>query len=144
MASFTMKWPELGIEILCESIDKNQDVFETFAANLPTKALQGHEMLGGWILRDRSVIFSKKKFAFKREELSYEQMKDAPVGRVSLLNPLGKSAELLVKYGDCVDDRNYVPFAQVAAADIEKLQKAAKDIWKSAVRTKEVIIVEFE
>jgi hypothetical protein len=59
------------------------------------------------------------------------------------LFPQGSNTELLVKYGECVDDREYVPIAKVAEKDLQKLEKAGKAQWKSATRTKETIIVEF-
>ena len=143
MSSFKMIWPGLGLEVVCESISENKEAFDLFAVNMPIKALQGHEMVGGWMLRDRAVLLEKKPFDISKEKLSIEKMNKAPVGRISFLFPQGKSTEILVKYDDCVDDRDYIPFAKVAAADIEKLQKAGKAQWKSATRTKEIIIVEF-
>ena len=143
MCTFTMKWSSLNFEVTCECITENKEAFDLFMENLPVKALQGHEMVGGWILRDRAVLLGKKPFDLPKEKLITEKMNKAPVGRISLLFPQGKSTELLVKYDECVDNREYVPIAQVASADITKLQKAGKAQWKSATRTKEVIIVEF-
>ena len=143
MSKITMRWPDLDLEVACESIEENKTAFELFAANLPVKAVQGHEMVGGWLLRSRSVRLLKKPFDIVGSELKKEKMNIAPVGRISLLFPQGSSTEVMVKYAECVDDREYVPIAQVAKEDVEKLVKAGKAQWKSASRTKEVIIVEF-
>lgn len=144
MGSFTMKWDSLNLEVECESISENKKAFDIFLENLPVKALQGHEMVGGWMLRDRAILLDKRSFDIKRTDLVTEKMIDAPIGRISFLFPQGRSAEILVKYDDCVDDRDYVPFARVKDADIEKLKQVGKAQWKSATRTKEVILVEFK
>lgn len=70
-------------------------------------------------------------------------MQDAPIGRVSLLFPQGGSTEVLVKYGECVDTRPYIPIANVREEDIDTLKKVGKLQWKSATRTKEAYVVEF-
>ena len=141
MATFIMRWPALDLSVHCESLDKNPQAFAQFQANLPIKAVQGHEMVGGWILRSHAIRFAKQPFA--RIEMEQETMQNAPEGRVSLLFPQGGSAELLVKYGESVDDRLYVPIAQVVAEDLPKLKQAGKAQWKSTTRTKEIIVVEF-
>lgn len=143
MSNFIMRWPSLDLEVRCENIEVNKNAFDIFAENLPIKAIQGHEMVGGWLLRNRSVHLNKKPFDICSCELKAEKMNKAPVGRVSLLFPQGSNTELLVKYDDCVDDREYIPFAQVAADDLPKLLKAGKEQWKSATRSKDIIIVEF-
>ena len=132
MSKFVMRWPELGLEVKCESIGVNEAACEVLVANLPIKAVQGHEMVGGWCLHDRSVIFGKKAFGLRASELVQETMDEAPSG-----------SELLVKYGETVDNRKYVPVAQVVEEDLEVLKKAGRAQWKSATRTKEVITVEF-
>ena len=70
--------------------------------------------------------------------------KDGPVGRISLLQPQLRGAELLVKYDESVENREYVPIAQVEEADLEILKKAGKEQWKATSRTREIIFVEFE
>ena len=144
MSTFKMRWPDLGLEVRCEGLDVNKDALDILVANMPVKAVQGHEMVGGWILHDRSVMLNKKAFNLCPSTLTYEKMNKAPVGRISLLGPLGCNTEVMVKYDDCVDDRDYVPVAQVVAEDLEILKKAGKAQWKSATRTKEIIIVEFD
>ena len=143
MSKFVMRWPELGLEVKCESIGVNEAACEVLVANLPIKAVQGHEMVGGWCLHDRSVIFGKKAFGLRASELVQETMDEAPEGRISLLFPQTSGSELLVKYGETVDNRKYVPVAQVVEEDLEVLKKAGRAQWKSATRTKEVITVEF-
>ena len=71
-------------------------------------------------------------------------MDAAPVGRISLLQPQLRGAELLVKYDKSVENREYVPIAQVEEADLEILKKAGKEQWKATSRTREIIFVEFE
>ena len=143
MSQFKMRWPDLGLEVTCESIAQNQEAFDLFIANLPVKAVQGHEMVGGWMLRDHSVLLKKKPFGLDDRTLPKEAMNAAPKGRVSLFSPEGSCTEVLVKYDECVDDREYVPIAKVVDADLETLKKVGKAQWKSASRTKEVIVVEF-
>ena len=65
-------------------------------------------------------------------------------GRISLLQPQLRGAELLVKYDESVENREYVPIAQVEEADLEILKKAGKEQWKATSRTREIIFVEFE
>ena len=143
MSKFVMRWPELGLEVKCESIGVNEAACEQMVANMPIKAVQGHEMVGGWALHDRSVIFGKKPFDLRASDLVQETMEEAPVGRISLLCPQTTGTELLVKYDEMVDNREYVPVAQVVEEDLEVLKKAGRAQWKSATRTKEVITVEF-
>lgn len=138
MKSFTISWPSLDLKVSCEPIAENKEVFDLFCANLPVKVLQGHEVVGGYMMRDRVVHLNKKPYDIKGA--SEAVMCSAPEGTVFLLGPQGSSGELIIKYGECVDDRKYIPFAQVAAADMPSLKKAGKAAWKSASRTKDVII----
>lgn len=143
MKKFKMRWPSFELEVICEGIGQNEAVLDTFAANMPVKALQGHEMVGGRILRDRAVRMGKQPFGEEAAAVTTEQLKDAPIGRVVLLSPYGSGTELLVKYEDCVDDRNYIPVAQVREGDLPTLVKAGKAAWRSATREQRIIIVEF-
>lgn len=138
MKSFTISWPSLDLKVSCEPIAENKEVFDLFCANLPVQVLQGHEVVGGYMLRDRVVHLTKKPYDI--ENASEAVMSSAPEGTVFLLGPQGSSSELVVKYGECVDDRGYIPFAKVAEADMAALKKAGKAAWKSASRTKDVII----
>lgn len=143
MRSLKMRWPGLNCEVLCDGIEENQAVLSALMENMPVKALQGHEMIGGWILRCRAVQLKKTPFDFKEEELKMESLQQAPVGRISLLGSLGSTTELLVKYDDCVDDRKYIPIAQVRAECIPYLRKVAKLQWRSATREQKTIVTEF-
>lgn len=143
MSCFIMSWPSLNLQVRCESLDVNQEAFDLFVENLPIKSLQGHEMVGGWLLRDRSVLFNKKLFTIPANALVKEKMDAAPVGRISLLQPQGRGAELLVKYDESVENREYVPIAQVVEEDLEILKKAGKEQWKATSRTRDIIFVEF-
>ena len=60
------------------------------------------------------------------------------------MQPQLRGAELLVKYDESVENREYVPIAQVEEADLEILKKAGKEQWKATSRTREIIFVEFE
>jgi hypothetical protein len=100
-------------------------------------------MVGGRILRDRSVLLNKSFFDIPAGQMAMETMEDALVGRVSLLFPQGNTTELLVKYGECQDSRSYVPVADVLPADMDILHEVGRLQWKSATRTKEIIVVEF-
>lgn len=143
MLRFTMRWPSLGLSVACESCGENEEALRIFMDNMPIKTVQGHEMVGGWMLRDRSVVMNRRFFDIPASKLSEEAMKDAPVGRISMLFPQGNMTELLVKYDDCDDFRSYVPVARVVEEDLETLKKAGGIQWRSATRTKEVIVVEF-
>lgn len=138
MKSFTISWPSLGLKVSCNPIQENKDVFDLFCANLPIKALQGHEVVGGYMLRNRTIRFTKKPYDI--ENASEMVMNAAPEGTVFLFSAQAGSGELVIKYDECVDDRGYIPFAQVAAEDMVALKKAGKAAWKSASRTKDVII----
>ena len=142
MKKFKMRWPSLELEVICTEIEQNGAALDTLVANMPVKALQGHEMVGGKILRDRAVHMSKKPFDVSPAEWKTERLKDAPIGRVVLLSPYGRGTELLVKYDECVDDRDYIPVAQVRECDLPVLEKAGKAAWRSATREQQTIIVE--
>lgn len=142
MRSFKMRWPKLNYEVVCDSISENQDVLDALIENMPIKALQGHEMVGGRILRCRAVQLKKCSFDFEPENLKLETLQQAPIGRISLLGSLGSATELLVKYDDCVDDREYIPVAQVRAEYLSELRKAAKLQWQSATREQKTIVAE--
>jgi hypothetical protein len=143
MPSFKMSWPDLGLGVTCDEVSENRAAFGLFVANLPIKAVQGHEMTGGWILRDHSIIFRKKPFGLDEKTLSKQTMDKIPVGGLCFLFPEMSCAELLVKYDESVDDREYIPFARVREGDLGALKEAGKLQWKSATRTKEIIVVEF-
>lgn len=143
MKKIKMRWPTLELEVICESIDQNEAILNTFIANMPVKALQGHEMVGGKILRDRAVRLGKQPFGEEVSTAKTEKLKDAPIGCIALLSPCGSSTELLVKYEDCVDDRDYIPIAQVRERDLPALMKVGKAVWRSATREQQIIIVEF-
>lgn len=142
MRSFKMRWPGLDYEVTCEGIGVNDEVLDVLMNNMPVKALQGHEMVGGKILRSRAVHLSRQPLDMEDKNLRTEPLKDAPVGRISLLGMLGSSTELLVKYDDCVDDREYVPVAQVREDDLAVLKKAAKLQWQSSTREQKTIVVQ--
>jgi hypothetical protein len=143
MLRFKMQWPQFGLSVRCVSCGKNEEALALLLANMPIKAIQGHEMVGGWILRDRSVLLEKSFFDIPAGQMAMETMEDALVGRVSLLFPQGNTTELLVKYGECQDSRSYVPVADVLPADMDILHEVGRLQWKSATRTKEIIVVEF-
>lgn len=138
MKKFTISWPSLGLQVSCNQIAENQDVFDLVCENLPITSLQGHEVVGGFMLRNRTIRFSKKLYEIEQAETRV--MKDAPEGMLFLESPQGSSGELIIKYDVCVDDRKYIPFAQVTEDDLPALKKAGKAAWKSASRTKDVII----
>lgn len=138
MNTFTISWPSLGLKVVCSPVQANRDVFDLFCENLPIKALQGHEVVGGFMLRNRIVRFTKKPYDIKNA--SEEAMNAAAEGTVFLTAAQAGSGELVIKYDECVDDRKYIPFAQVAEEDMAALKKAGKAAWKSASRTKDVII----
>ena len=71
-------------------------------------------------------------------------MNTAEEGSVFLTAAQCGSGELVVKYGECVDNRGYIPFAKVSAEDMAALKKAGKAAWKSASRTKDIIISEIK
>ena len=142
MLRFKMQWPQLGLAVNCEACGKNEDALKVLMDNMPIKTVQGHEMVGGWMLRDRCVYMGKHFFDIPAEDLETECMKDAPIGRISLQFPQGNCAEMLVKYDQCEDFRSYVPVANVVAEDLEILKKVGKLQWKSATRTKEILLVE--
>lgn len=144
MGKIVIKWPELGLSVKCDSIDENKDAYDVLAANLPIRTVQGHEMVGGWVLRDRSVHFSKKSFDLAKQDMKEATMKELPEGTIALLSPQGTTSELLIKYSDSADDRKYVPIAKVEDADLEILKKAGKKVWQSYIRTHEVITCEIE
>lgn len=143
MKKFKMRWPALKMEVMCDGISENQEALDILVDNMPVKAVQGHEMVGGWMLRARAVHLQKVPFELEAAQMKNEKMKDAPIGRVSLLFPQGGTTELLVKYDACVDDRDYIPVAQVAEKDLEVLKKVGRLQWQSATRTKEIYHVEF-
>lgn len=143
MKSFKMRWPVLNCEVLCDSIPENQAVLDVLLENMPVKALQGHELVGGRILRCRAVQLKKRPLDFGDRELTLESLEQAPVGRISLLGSLGSTTELLVKYDDCVDTRDYIPVAQVRPECLPDLHKAARLQWQSATREQKTIIAEF-
>lgn len=138
MKTFTISWPSLGLKVACGPVQVNRDVFDLFCENLPIKVLQGHEVVGGFMLRDRMVPFGKKPYDI--QNAAEEAMNTAAEGTVFLTAAQAGSGELVIKYDACVDDRTYIPFAQVAGEDMAALKKAGKAAWKSASRTKDVII----
>ena len=143
MVQFIMRWPELNRSVRCEGIHENEKALEVFLENLPIRTVQGHEMVGGWMIRNRSVLMEKKFFDVPASELKQESMKDAPIGRISLLFPQGIMTEMLIKYDECKDVRQYVPVAKVVDEDLQTLNEVGKLQWKSATRTKEIYTVEF-
>ncbi|RHR06656.1 hypothetical protein DWX58_11870 [Pseudoflavonifractor sp. AF19-9AC] len=143
MLQFKMVWPQLNLSVRCQSCGKNENALKALIENMPIKTIQGHEMVGGWMLRNRSVYMGKRFFDIPPQEMESECMKDAPVGRISLLFPQGNSTEMLVKYDECEDSRSYTPVADVVEEDLETLKQVGKLQWKSATRTKEVLVVEF-
>lgn len=144
MKKIVIRWPELNMAVECEPIADNRKVYDVFCENLPIRTVQGHEMVGGWVLRDRAVHYGKKPFDFTKSELKEAALKDLPVGTISLLFPQGTTSELVINYDENVDDRKYVPFAKVIDADIDTLKNVGKKTWQSYIRTHEVITCEFK
>ena len=143
MLRFKMVWPQLNLSVRCQSCGKNENALKILMENMPIQTIQGHEMVGGWMLRNRALYMVKRFFDSPAQELESESMKDAPVGRISLLFPQGNSTEMLVKYDVCEDFRSYTPVADVVEEDLEILKQVGQLQWKSATRTKEILAVEF-
>ena len=143
MGNFILSWPDAGRRVRCIPLEENAAAAACFAANLPVRVLQGHEMTGGWMLHDRCIPLRQQAFRLAPETLAEERMCDAPVGRVALLSPRGGMTELVVKYDECADTRAYIPIAQVAEEDIPALRAAGQAQWAASTRSKAVIFAEF-
>jgi hypothetical protein len=141
--TFIMRWPSTGAQVRCDKIDHNQNIFDWWVEQLPTKAVQSHTMVSGWCLSMFAVPV-KTSWDWEAGNETREDMSLSPDGRFKLLGqPSGGVVSMLVKYGDRTEDIHDMTFANVREQDLPILRQAGAAQWKASVYSKEVIIVEF-
>jgi hypothetical protein len=139
---FIMSWPQLNQQIVCEKLPHNREQFDWWISQLPLRAVQGHIMVAGWGLYAFSVPLRQRVTWIPRTEV-IEEIRRQKDGRIDLFMPMGSVASILVKYGEFTETMSYPTFAQVRDQDLPVLREVGAAIWRSEVKTKEIITVEY-
>lgn len=138
-----MRWPELKKQVRLASIHHNQEVFEWFGSNLPTRCLQTCTVVAGLSLFMLNLPMEKEKCNWLQEELPLENIVEMPIGRLTFFMTTGSVANLSCKFSDVTEAMSYVTWAEVVEEDKATLQEVGATIWENTLSEKMPIHVEF-
>jgi hypothetical protein len=138
-----MRWPSLGKQVRCDGIDLNHDIFDWWVEQLPIKAVQTHTLVSGRVL-SMTVVRTTAPYTWEPGSEATEDSRFVPDGRIKIKrHNVAGVVQIYVKYGDRTEDLQDVSFAQVRQEDLPILYEVGAEVWKSVMRTKQVIVGEF-
>lgn len=140
---FIMRWPELGKEVRVESIDHNQQIFNWFLSNLPTKCLQTITVVAGLSLFMLNLPMNKERCNWIQEDSPLEDIVQMPKGRFTFFMTSGNVANLSCKFDRVTEPMSYVTWAEVIEEDKNILEEVGNQIWENTMMEKKPIYVEF-
>ena len=138
-----MRWPGLGKQVRVGPIHHNQELFDWFCENLPTRCLQTVTVVAGMSLFMLNLPMDKVKCNWIQEELPLEDITQMPKGRFTFFMTTGNVANLSCKFGYVTEPMSYVTWAEVIDEDKPILLEVGETIWQNTVGEKEPIHVEF-
>ena len=139
---FIMRWPELGKQVRVGSIDHNQEVFDWFLENLPTKCLQTCTVVAGMSLFMLNLPMSVT-CNWIQEDMPLENILNMNKGRFTFFMTTGNVANLSCKFGNVTEPMNYVTWAEVIEEDKELLGEIGEQLWINILMEKKPVHVEF-
>lgn len=142
-ARVIMRWPELGKEVGIGPIGHNQQVFDWFEANLPTRCLQTVTVVAGLSLFMLNLPMNRVKCNWIQETLPLEDIVQMPKGRFTFFMTTGNVANLSCKFGDVTEPMKYVTWAEVIDEDKAALVEVGNLLWENTISAKKPVHVEF-
>ena len=142
-AKLIMRWPELGKEVRVAPIEMNQEIYDWFLANCPTKCVQTTTVVAGMSLFMLNIPMEKVKCNWIQEEMPLEDIVQMNVGRFTFFMTTGNVANCSCKFGRVTEPMSYVTWAEVIEEDKELLQEVGNQLWENLMSEKKPIHVEF-
>jgi hypothetical protein len=139
---FLMRWPELNKSVVFNKLNHNQKIFDWWVDQLPLRAVQGHVLVAGWGLSAWNIRLKNFTTWTPRTEV-IEEFRTQPDGRVDLFMPMAGITTLLVKFGEFTETMSYPTIAQAREEDLDTLREVGMAVWRSVIKTKQIITVEY-
>ena len=142
-ARIIMRWPELGKQVRVAPIHHNQQVFDWFEKNLPTRCLQTVTVVAGLSLFMLNLPMDKVACDWIQEELPLEDIVEMPKGRFTFFMTTGSVANLSCKFDLVTEPMKYVTWAEVVDEDKALLNEVGHTLWENTMMEKLPVHVEF-
>lgn len=140
---FILHWPELNVQVRVCPIHHNQDLFDWFYANLPTRCVQTVTVVAGLQMYFQNIPMNKVPCNWIQEEMKSEFMHEYPVGTFMFFMTAGNVAGATCKAGWQTEPMNYPTWAKVIDEDISLLTESGWRIWESSLMKKDTFHAEF-
>lgn len=139
---FIMRWPALSKQVRVGSIEHNEEIFDWFLDNLPTKCLQTCTVVAGMSLFMLNLPMSVT-CNWIQEETPLEDIVQMNQGRFTFFMTTGNVANLSCKFGYVTEPMSYVTWSEVIPEDKETLVEVGEQIWTNTLMDKVPVTVEF-
>ena len=136
-----VSWPVLGQSVRIAPTEKNPGVWDWFTSCLPLTTLQLHTLVAGELLYWLNVPFTNPA-TFSEADAERDNLRDEPLGRVTLFLTAGKAGGMCVKYGEVTEDMSYPTLGQVVEEDVPTLAKIGPKVWENLIGPKTVLLTE--
>ncbi|MEA4848875.1 MAG: hypothetical protein VB106_16710 [Clostridiaceae bacterium] len=131
-----IEWPELGQKVKASLCYKeNPGLCQEIWNALPMESIQNHASSSG------SGIFAWVPLVSHATVQTYENIKDAPVGRMRYLFTTGN--KISIQYGPCSEDKMAPMLGMVDKEDVFKLPAIGAAIWNAFMLTKQPVHVRY-
>ena len=140
---FLMRWPELDTQVRVKPIHHNQELFNWFVENLPTRCVQTVTVVAGLQMYLQNIPMNKVPCDWIQEDVATEFMHVYPVGTFMFFMTAGNVANATCKAGWQTEPMNYPTWAEVIEEDKKLLTEAAWKIWESSLMEKQTFHAEF-
>jgi hypothetical protein len=131
MKKFTIRWPDLNIQVEAKMLDKNPELCAAFWDHLPFQTIQSHALVAGVEMYSWVPIVTTAQI---RIEEPFDQQ---PIGTVNFYSFYGL---LSIKYGPVSEPLPAPPIAEIRGQkDLEKLKIVGREAWDSIMHTKRLI-----
>ena len=140
---FLMRWPELGKEVRVEPIHHNQELFDWFLENLPTKCVQTLTVVAGLGLYMQNVPMPNVPCNWIQENQPMEDISQYPSGRFMFFMTAGNVSNMVCKVSFFTEPLPYPTWAEVIEEDKQILNEVGWEIWESLLMEKKTYHVEF-
>lgn len=139
---FIMRWPELNRQVRVREIEHNQNIFEWFLKNLPTRCVQTVTVVAGLSLFMLNLPM-KEECDWIQENQPLEDIVEMNTGRFTFFMTTGNVANLSCKFDLVTEPMKYVTWAEVVDEDKELLNEVGHTLWNNLMGEKKIVHVEF-
>lgn len=140
---FIMRWPEINRQVRVAPIHHNQELFDWFCQNLPTRCVQTVTVVAGLQLYMQNVPMPKVPCNWIQEERPLEDIGEYPEGRFMFFMTAGNVANFTCKVDWVTEDLPYPTWAEVVPEDLHIIKEVGWEIWESLLMKKKTYHVEF-